>query len=189
MTYMSDFSESARKHHESAQEIVLNDLREYGELVAYEWERDHKSRMGQPIERLRNVHGFLIITEKNPTVYRMPNSKFTMPTKIETTDEIKQLYWKTNHWKVLRRRRFEKDGNHCLRCKGTEELQCHHITYKRLFHEFLGDVMTLCAECHYFLHDNCKLNWPPGIPLDQAKILLPNSKPPNWTLPWHKMTQ
>ncbi len=62
------------------------------------------------------------------------------------------LYLETHHWATIRDNRKEKDNHKCTRCGATEGLHVHHRTYRRLAHEKLSDLRTLCHSCHERVH-------------------------------------
>ena len=63
-----------------------------------------------------------------------------------------QQYLKSVPWMILRHRTFIRDGIRCVRCRATERLEVHHLTYVRVGHEDLDDLVTLCDECHVYTH-------------------------------------
>ena len=63
------------------------------------------------------------------------------------------------YWTKVRIKRFSVDGGHCVLCKTELSMECfqtHHMTYERLGHERLRDVITLCNECHINFHNTWK---------------------------------
>lgn len=62
------------------------------------------------------------------------------------------IYLRTPHWRRLRDERLEHDGLRCVDCGAVHNLQVHHISYERLGHEFLSDLVTLCGRCHTERH-------------------------------------
>ena len=68
------------------------------------------------------------------------------------------LYLASPHWQALKRRwrRANPNTAHCACCQDTR-YELHHVTYDRLGHEDLGDLMPLCKACHTRLHG--KLKW------------------------------
>ncbi len=96
--------------------------------------------------------------------------------KAEKSEEEKELYkqyqkyLKSDDFKALRDRVFDRDGNRCVCCGRSIEdgaiLNCHHRSYAHLFHEgentedyvALSDLTTLCATCHRAIH-RVPSNW------------------------------
>ncbi len=66
-------------------------------------------------------------------------------------------YLKSDTWRALRRRIFNKYGNRCAVCNSPFELHLHHRTYERVCREADMDVIPLCAECHEMFHKNREL--------------------------------
>lgn len=63
------------------------------------------------------------------------------------------------HWQKVRMARYGADGHKCVLCKKDLDehgFQTHHMSYERLGHERLRDVITLCNECHENFHDTWK---------------------------------
>ena len=70
-----------------------------------------------------------------------------------TKDEYAQ-YLKSDHWLKISQERKDMDDHHCQLCGSTDNLQVHHISYKRLWCEIVDlDLVTLCKTCHFMLHD------------------------------------
>lgn len=57
-------------------------------------------------------------------------------------------YLKSEIWKSLSSRCKERDGFRCRVCNSNRNLEAHHRTYERIFCEELGDLTTLCEQCH-----------------------------------------
>lgn len=61
------------------------------------------------------------------------------------------------HWQKVRRARFDFDERRCVICRRDltgEPYQTHHLSYQRLGHERLRDVVTMCDSCHHTFHHN-----------------------------------
>lgn len=59
------------------------------------------------------------------------------------------------HWQKVRRTRFEFDDRRCVVCHRDltgEPYQTHHLSYQRLGHERIRDVVTMCDSCHHAFH-------------------------------------
>jgi len=61
-------------------------------------------------------------------------------------------YLKSDTWKqkAMRCKRLHK--YRCKYCKSKIKLQCHHLTYTRIFHEKQSDLVCVCEKCHKKLH-------------------------------------
>ena len=62
-------------------------------------------------------------------------------------------YINSVEWEEKRQLRLRMDGFRCHKCGSAINLQVHHITYERLGNELMGDLITLCRNCHKRLHD------------------------------------
>ena len=63
----------------------------------------------------------------------------------------------------LRSMVLERDGNKCVKCESTNDLQCHHIlpvNIEPLLSADVDNCITLCKECHIEVHkkDGCGYN-------------------------------
>lgn len=60
-------------------------------------------------------------------------------------------------WQTMRKARFEFDGGRCVICHKdlhNAPYQTHHLSYQRLGHERMRDVITLCNQCHTDFHQS-----------------------------------
>lgn len=64
-----------------------------------------------------------------------------------------KVYLQGEHWRLMRRLRREVDNDQCAICGSIDKLNVHHKTYERIGAEKLGDLITLCYECHGKYHD------------------------------------
>lgn len=64
-------------------------------------------------------------------------------------------FLKSDEWKQVAKMVKDRDGNKCVICGSTENLNAHHIGYNgdRLNED---DIVTLCNRCHECLHDGIK---------------------------------
>ncbi len=62
-----------------------------------------------------------------------------------------EAYLRSDEWTAKRRVILERDGYRCP-CGSRRHLHVHHLTYERLGHELLDDLVTLCRGCHRRLH-------------------------------------
>lgn len=61
-------------------------------------------------------------------------------------------YLLSPEWKALRKKVFERDEYRCRFCESSKNLEVHHLTYERIFHERLEDLVTACDGCHGYIH-------------------------------------
>ena len=61
-------------------------------------------------------------------------------------------FLKTEEWKQISQMVKERDGNKCVICGSTENLNAHHIGYDGDCLDE-NDIVTLCNRCHECLHD------------------------------------
>lgn len=63
-------------------------------------------------------------------------------------------YIKSDKWKAKRLECLKRDNFQCQKCGTAKNLVIHHWTYDRLGNEDLGDIVTLCKDCHKKIHEN-----------------------------------
>lgn len=152
-------------------------------LTKMRWEENYKgSRLAPTIEQLRNMYGFTITghgTVRDP--YLMPDRQ-QPPQTVKVTNDIKSSYYNCDHWRAIRKRRWEKDNHQCLLCNDAGLIQVHHIRYN-LFNEDITELMTVCKECHQRIHDAARLKFPNGINVKYAQWLGFEPKWAHWLLP------
>lgn len=73
--------------------------------------------------------------------------------KHETSYSRYSGYIQSSHWKDIRRQRLAMDGFQCSICGTAKNLEVHHLTYERLGHEDLDDLVSLCKRCHAKVHE------------------------------------
>ena len=63
-----------------------------------------------------------------------------------------QSYLLSPAWAAKRRKKFRQAGKKCQYCgRGKRQgvrLQCHHLTYDRLYKEEMKDLAKACEDCH-----------------------------------------
>ena len=64
-------------------------------------------------------------------------------------------FLKTDEWKHIAQMVKERDGQKCVICGSTENLNAHHIGYDGDCLDE-NDIVTLCNRCHECLHDGIK---------------------------------
>ena len=67
------------------------------------------------------------------------------------TKEYKD-YLKSDIWKGKRELVLDTLGKKCKKCCTHKNLQVHHKTYDRIFHECIEDFEVLCFKCHVIYH-------------------------------------
>jgi hypothetical protein len=60
-------------------------------------------------------------------------------------------------WKAKREEKLRQVGRRCECCGSSNRLEVHHLTYVRLFHEDLNDLMVLCFY-HHMAAEECASN-------------------------------
>lgn len=63
-------------------------------------------------------------------------------------------YLKSKTWLKKRNRVLRRDNYRCFICNRQVPLHIHHLTYDRVFHELLSDLISLCSWCHANLHSD-----------------------------------
>lgn len=75
--------------------------------------------------------------------------------------DYKEYIEKHPHWKQVREARFKFDNGSCGICHRDltdRRYETHHLSYLRLGHERIRDVITLCHDCHDDFHQNWSRN-------------------------------
>ena len=57
-------------------------------------------------------------------------------------------YLYSEHWARKKRLKLTASNYTCQRCGSRSNLDVHHLTYERLGHELLRDLVVLCRTCH-----------------------------------------
>lgn len=59
-------------------------------------------------------------------------------------------FLRSKYWTYIKKRVLKRDKNACKKCGTKVRLQVHHKTYIHHFeeHKHLGDLITLCRNCH-----------------------------------------
>jgi len=61
-------------------------------------------------------------------------------------------YLETPQWQTLRLAVFKRDGYLCQHCHKARATDAHHLTYVRMGHEDLADLLSVCKSCHETIH-------------------------------------
>lgn len=78
-----------------------------------------------------------------------------------------QDYLRSEHWQKLRQKFFRKSSRLkrlkklygylvCELCEQAGVLNVHHVTYKRMGAERLGDLFLICENCHFVIHETTR---------------------------------
>ena len=68
-------------------------------------------------------------------------------------------YLASREWALLKEEVRTRSGDTCERCEKAPYQETHHVTYERLGHEDLDDLMAVCSPCHRYLSG--KTDWDP----------------------------
>lgn len=63
-------------------------------------------------------------------------------------------YLQTPEWRERRRRVMARANGICEGCGEREATQVHHLTYTRVGHEMLFDLVAVCDACHRTIHQD-----------------------------------
>lgn len=63
-----------------------------------------------------------------------------------------EAYLRTPEWQAKRRKALERDGHICQGCLTARATEVHHTTYSHLGAELMFQLISLCADCHEWLH-------------------------------------
>jgi hypothetical protein len=76
--------------------------------------------------------------------------------EYQSEQEKREAYYKTPAWKMkcMTRRNVNTKlfGGRCEICFENRGHICHHMTYERLYNEWIFDLACVCEECHTGLH-------------------------------------
>ena len=63
----------------------------------------------------------------------------------------------SKEWQDLRKRIFFRCQGICEGCRKNPAVHVHHLTYKRMGHEMLFDLVGVCRDCHQGIHPDKEL--------------------------------
>lgn len=63
----------------------------------------------------------------------------------------RHAYLASREWALLKEQVRVRSGGCCERCAVGDHEQTHHVTYERLGHERLDDLLGVCEACHLYL--------------------------------------
>ena len=64
-----------------------------------------------------------------------------------------QAYLEGPAWAAVSDRCKVAAGGKCSVCGSVEHLESHHVTYSRIYHESIEDLVCLCRSCHGKEHE------------------------------------
>lgn len=147
---------------ESRAAEVLNALAS-GPKTTHDLLQVSSHRFAVDIQKLRES-GYKIISS--------PAGKGCWLYELQGTTKMKRLkkgmqeaYYKCQHWKELSAKRREYDDYQCVMCHCESSLNVHHWDYS-LFNESLHHIMTLCVDCHAWIHGRVKISFPKSVDED-----------------------
>lgn len=80
------------------------------------------------------------VTELRPVPQRQTNQEY-----LE--------YLQSQRWRTLARAVKLRANGKCEICRRADGVDCAHLTYDRIFHEPLSDLLWLCRRCHRALDE------------------------------------
>jgi 5-methylcytosine-specific restriction endonuclease McrA len=57
-------------------------------------------------------------------------------------------YLDSREWRTMREMAFRAHGRACQECGAMRQLSVHHVHYRTLGHERIGDLSIICKYCH-----------------------------------------
>lgn len=91
-----------------------------------------------------------------------------------------QTYLASREWSLLREQVRERSKNTCEHCFRAPQEAVHHLTYERIWHEDIADLMAICNACHEFVSGKSSVN-----PLHEAYVVTPEFMAKVWrSLGW-----
>ena len=96
-----------------------------------------------------------------------------------------QRYLASREWAVLREKVRERSGNRCEHCFNASQQAVHHLTYERLNHEDLADLLAVCNECHEFLSGKSNINPLSWWAVVTPRLLVPGCVPRHLLIPFN----
>src|SRR5688572_5116698 len=89
------------------------------------------------------------------------------------------------YWRALIARRKRHVGNKCEACEYPKYLQGHHVTYERLGHEHINDILIVCRACHLRITQLHRNGWP--IPKATSYVIRTTRRRRWWKRRWWKI--
>lgn len=124
-------------------------------------EDKYKSKVKE-VEELKKENE-LLKSKLNVLFNAFDSVKETKKETVQDTDSI----WKQRHdeelkspmWKKKREEVFERYGKQCVECGNTNNLQVHHLVYRKNRHLWeynVDEMIPLCKKCHEKVHKDKK---------------------------------
>lgn len=143
-------NELAKRCKELHKEIIDN-------LFKINYELKYKSKVKE-VEELKKENESLK-SKLNVLFNAFDSVKETKKETVQDTDSI----WKQRHdeelksplWKKKREEVFERYGKQCVECGKTNNLQVHHLVYRKNRHLWeykVDEMIPLCKKCHEKVH-------------------------------------
>ena len=85
-------------------------------------------------------------------------------------------YLASREWSLLREQVRERSANTCEHCFYAPQEAVHHLTYERIGHEKLSDLMAVCNACHEFLSGISQFN-----PMGDWAVVTPPFHAESWS--------
>lgn len=79
---------------------------------------------------------------------RIRRSRGGLSVPRRTKDFDYPRYLASREWSLLREQVRERSGDKCEHCRVAPQQAVHHLTYERIGHEDLSDLLTVCNPCH-----------------------------------------
>lgn len=77
---------------------------------------------------------------------------------IDLGSERYAAYLQSSEWRDRVRLVRNRSGGVCERCGLADHEHTHHLTYERLYHEPLTDLVGVCRECHATIHGRATID-------------------------------
>lgn len=131
-------------------------LRELKDLLAKWQPTEEAAYVGiQALSRYRNTlvlqHRQGKTVKADPYLEKLDELAASIP-DIRRMDYSKYLC--TDYWRAVRELKFKESGRKCHKCRATEGLVIHHLSYdnRGREHRNLDDLRVLCEDCHAKAH-------------------------------------
>jgi 5-methylcytosine-specific restriction endonuclease McrA len=72
--------------------------------------------------------------------------------KDERQSDDYLAYMVSEKWQAVRRTALARGGHRCAQCGRQADVEVHHLTYARLWHELPSDLTLLCKPHHEQAH-------------------------------------